>query len=196
MSNVYIVKSGDTLWGISKKYRITVKELARINSLSGRMIHRLKIGQKIHLKEESTGNNKYETQLKIVLMDLSFKPILKATIQLDFDDKKIIKSTTNGVFDDIGIQDHSKGLKVFFKNINGSFDLIADHKILPLGRKVLKLTSRKIKVEGSYYVKEGLINETVSEIKNNLKRVGKPIVDGVSSVVESLSSKKILISLI
>ncbi|WP_288364868.1 peptidoglycan DD-metalloendopeptidase family protein [uncultured Acinetobacter sp.] len=190
MSNVYIVKSGDTLWGISKKYRITVKELARINSLSGRMIHRLKIGQKIHLKEESTGSNKYETQLKIVLMDLSFKPILKATIQLDFDGKKIIKSTTNGIFYDIGIEDHSKGLKVFFKNINGNFDLIADHKILPLGRKVLKLTSRKIKVEGSHYVKEGLINETVSEIKNNLKRVGKPIVDGVSSVVESLSSKR------
>ncbi|WP_336165538.1 peptidoglycan DD-metalloendopeptidase family protein [Acinetobacter ursingii] len=190
MSNVYIVKSGDTLWGISRKHRITVKELARINSLSSRMIHNLKIGQKIHLKDGSSSGHKYETQLKIVLMDLSFKPILKATIQLDFDGKKIIKNTTNGIFDDIGIEDHSKGLKVFFKNINGSFDLIADHKTLPLGRKVLKLTSRKIKVEGSHYVKEGLLNETVSEIKNNLKRVGKPIVDGVSSVLESLSSTK------
>ncbi|KYQ83521.1 peptidase M23 [Acinetobacter sp. NRRL B-65365] len=190
MSNVYIVKSGDTLWGISKKHRITVKELARINSLSGRMIHNLKIGQKIHLKDESSSGHKYETQLKIVLMDLSFKSILKATIQLDFDGKKIIKNTTNGIFDDIGIEDHSKGLKVFFKNINGSFDLIADHKTLPLGRKVLKLTSRKIKVEGSHYVKEGLLNETASEIKNSLKRVGKPIVDGVSSVLESLSTTK------
>ena len=66
--------------------------------------------------------------------------------------------------------------------------------MLPLGRKVLKLTSRKIKVEGSHYVKEGLLNETISEIKNNLKRVGKPIVDGVSSTFESLSSTKILIS--
>jgi murein DD-endopeptidase MepM/ murein hydrolase activator NlpD len=190
MSNVYIVKSGDTLWGISRKHRITVKELARINSLSGRMIHNLKIGQKIHLKDESSSGHKYETQLKIVLMDLSFKPILKATIQLDFDGKKIIKNTTNGIFDDIGIEDHSNGLKVFFKNINGSFDLIADHKTLPLGRKVLKLTSRKIKVEGSHYVKEGLLNETVSEIKNNLKRAGKPIIDGVSSALESLSSTK------
>lgn len=176
--------------GISKKHHITVKELARINSLSGRMIHSLKVGQKIHLKEDSGISHKFETQLKIVLMDLSFKPISKATIQLDFDGKKIIKSTTNGIFDDIGIEDHSKGLKVFFKNINGNFDLIADHKMLPLGRKVLKLTSRKIKVEGSHYVKDGLLNETVSEIKNNLKRVGKPIVDGVSSVIESLSSTK------
>lgn len=190
MSNVYIVKSGDTLWGISRKHRITVKELARINSLSSRMIHNLKIGQKIHLKDGSSSGHKYETQLKIVLMDLSFKPILKATIQLDFDGKKIIKNTTNGIFDDIGIEDHSKGLKVFFKNINGSFDLIADHKTLPLGRKVLKLTSRKIKVEGSHYVKEGLLNETVSEIKNSLERVGKPIVDGAFSVLESLSTTK------
>ena len=190
MSNIYIVKSGDTLWGISKKYHITVKELARINSLSGRMIHNLKIGQKIHLKEELDVSHKFETQLKIVLMDLSFKPILKATIQLEFDNKKVIKNTTNGVFDDIEIEDHSKGLKVFFKNINGGFDLIADHKRLPLGRKILKLTSRKIKVEGSYYVKDGLLNETISEIKNNLKRSGKPIIDGISSVLESMSNTK------
>ncbi|MFW2790280.1 LysM peptidoglycan-binding domain-containing protein, partial [Acinetobacter baumannii] len=43
MSKIYIVKSGDTLWGISKKHHISVKELARINSLSGRMIHNLRI---------------------------------------------------------------------------------------------------------------------------------------------------------
>ncbi|EPG4536697.1 LysM peptidoglycan-binding domain-containing protein, partial [Acinetobacter baumannii] len=28
MSKIYIVKSGDTLWGISKKHHISVKELA------------------------------------------------------------------------------------------------------------------------------------------------------------------------
>lgn len=89
MSKVYIVKSGDTLWGISKKHHITVKELARINSLSGRMIHSLKVGQKIHLKEDSGISHKFETQLKIVLMDLSFKPISKATIQLDFMVRKL-----------------------------------------------------------------------------------------------------------
>ncbi|HCJ7484141.1 peptidase M23, partial [Acinetobacter baumannii] len=50
MSKIYIVKSGDTLWGISKKHHISVKELARINSLSGRMIHNLRIGQKIYLQ--------------------------------------------------------------------------------------------------------------------------------------------------
>ncbi|WP_151828876.1 LysM peptidoglycan-binding domain-containing protein, partial [Acinetobacter radioresistens] len=100
MSKVYIVKSGDTLWGISKKHHITVKELARINSLSGRMIHSLKVGQKIHLKEDSGISHKFETQLKIVLMDLSFKPILKATIQLEFDGKRVVKNTINGIFDD------------------------------------------------------------------------------------------------
>ncbi len=75
MSKIYIVKSGDTLWGISKKHHISVKELARINSLSGRMIHNLRIGQKIYLQNDVNNTNNFETQLKIILMDLSFKPI-------------------------------------------------------------------------------------------------------------------------
>nr|EIJ7450631.1 LysM peptidoglycan-binding domain-containing protein [Acinetobacter baumannii] len=107
MSKIYIVKSGDTLWGISKKHHISVKELARINSLSGRMIHNLRIGQKIYLQNDVNNTNNFETQLKIILMDLSFKPILKATIQLEFDGKKIIRNTKNSIFEDINIQDHS-----------------------------------------------------------------------------------------
>ncbi|MFV5203029.1 LysM peptidoglycan-binding domain-containing protein [Acinetobacter baumannii] len=77
--------------GISKKHHISVKELARINSLSGRMIHNLRIGQKIYLQNDVNNTNNFETQLKIILMDLSFKPILKATIQLEFDGKKLLE---------------------------------------------------------------------------------------------------------
>ncbi|HFF4603123.1 M23 family metallopeptidase, partial [Acinetobacter baumannii] len=141
----------------------------------------LRIGQKIYLQNDVNNTNNFETQLKIILMDLSFKPILKATIQLEFDGKKIIRNTKNSIFEDINIQDHSKGLKVFFKNLNGTFDLIADHKVLPLGRKVLKLTSRKMKVEGSHYAKDGILNETVNQIMSNLKKVGKPIVESIST---------------
>lgn len=182
MSKFHIVKSGDTLWGISKNNHMTVKELAKINSLSGNMIHNLKIGQKIYL-EEILAKIEFETNLKIILMDLSFKPILKASIKLEYDGKEFFRNTKNGVFDNIGIEDHSKGIKVFLKNINGSFDLIANHKNLPLGRKVLKLTSRKIKVEGKHYAKDGVFQEKISEIKNGLKKIGKPIVDAASSVL-------------
>lgn len=78
-------------FGEFQKHHISVKELARINSLSGRMIHNLRIGQKIYLQNDVNNTNNFETQLKIILMDLSFKPILKATIQLEFDGKKLLE---------------------------------------------------------------------------------------------------------
>lgn len=57
--NVYIVKSGDSLWSIAKKYGISVDELKRINNLTSNL---LKIGQALKLSGENinqpqTGNN-------------------------------------------------------------------------------------------------------------------------------------------
>lgn len=190
MSNIYTVKAGDTLWGISRKYQTTVKELARINSLYGQKIHNLTIGQKINLKASSTDSDDYETKLKIIIMDLAFKPILKATLELEFDGKKVIKTTKNGVVDNILIDDHSKGLKVYYKNINGVFDLIANHKKLPVGNKVLKLTSRKIKVEGTHHAKEGISQYSINEILKDLKRLGKPVIDGVGEILNQAGNYK------
>ncbi|ENV32563.1 peptidoglycan DD-metalloendopeptidase family protein [Acinetobacter gerneri] len=189
MSKYYTVKEGDTLWGISKNYHISVNELAKINSLSGKKNHQLKIGQKIYLEGASGENEKYEVHLKIILMDLAFKPINKAVLKLEFDDKKEIKNVTNGSLDNIEIEDHAKGLKVYIKNIYGEYDLIADHKSLPVGKKVLKLTSRKVKVEGKHYAKDGILQQTLSGIKRDLQAIGKPILDGIGSVFDSGSKK-------
>lgn len=57
--NVYIVKSGDSLWSIAKKYGIAVDELKRINNLTSNL---LKVGQALKLSGENinqpqTGNN-------------------------------------------------------------------------------------------------------------------------------------------
>lgn len=187
MSNFHVIKAGDTLWGISKKYQITVKELSRINSISAKKIHNLHIGQKIHLVEDQNNIDKYETKLKIVLMDLSFNPILKATIKLEFDGKTITKNTSNANFDNILVEDHSKGLKVYFKNIQGDFDLIANHKSLPIGTKILRLTSRKVKVKGTHYPKEGIAQDSTLSILKHLKSIGKPIIDGVKEGVNNIS---------
>ncbi|WP_089606208.1 peptidoglycan DD-metalloendopeptidase family protein [Acinetobacter piscicola] len=188
MSNIYIIKAGDTLWGISKKYHTTVKELAKINSLHGKKIHNLKIGQKIHLKADLNGDDEHETQLKIIILDLAFKPILSATIQLEFDGKKITKTTKNGVFENILIGDHSKGLKVYYKNVNGTFDLIANHKSLPVGKKVLKLTSRKIKVEGNHYGEKGVPQYSITSILNDLKVEGRLFLEGIGGALGSSNS--------
>lgn len=187
MSNIYTIKSGDTLWGISKRFHTTVKELARINSLHGQKIHEIKVGQKIHLDIDSNQSINYETKLKIIILDLAFKPIMKATIRLEFDNNKITKTTDKGFFDNIYVDDHSKGIKVYYKNINGNFDLIANHKKLPLGNKVLKLTSRKLKVEGSHYAKEGVSQYSINEILSDLKKIGKPVVDGIGDFLGSSS---------
>ena len=45
MSNVHIVKKGDTLWGISNKYNISLNELVEINGLYGKKKNLLKIGR-------------------------------------------------------------------------------------------------------------------------------------------------------
>jgi len=83
------------------------------------------------------------------------------------------------------VDDHSKGLKVYYKNVNGVFDLIASHKQLPVGKKVLKLTSRKVKVEGSHYAKEGVSQYSINGILNDLKKLGKPVIDGIGEVLGS-----------
>ena len=45
--NIYIVKSGDSLYGIARKFNTTVDELKRINNLSNNL---LSIGQKLIIK--------------------------------------------------------------------------------------------------------------------------------------------------
>ena len=51
--NYYIVKSGDSLWSISKKYGLTVDELKELNDLSN---NNLSIGQKLLIKDTSSSD--------------------------------------------------------------------------------------------------------------------------------------------
>ena len=53
MNEVYIVKRGDTLWGISNQYGVNVSDLASLNNISG---SNLQVGQRL-LIPIKTGNN-------------------------------------------------------------------------------------------------------------------------------------------
>ena len=62
--DIYVVKKGDTLWGIAKKYNISINDLKELNNLSTNV---LKIGQTLKVKtniksEESQTINTYTVQ--------------------------------------------------------------------------------------------------------------------------------------
>ena len=53
-SSIYIVKAGDSLWGIAKKYGTTVDYLKAINNLSSNL---LSIGQKLKVPDSTSNDN-------------------------------------------------------------------------------------------------------------------------------------------
>ncbi|MBF7693313.1 peptidoglycan DD-metalloendopeptidase family protein [Acinetobacter pollinis] len=191
MSEFYTVKKGDTLWGIAKHYNIHVSDLASINHLRGNAVHHLRLGQKIYLKEHPKDLKTYETKLTIKLFDLAFKPIKKATLRVEYDGKKETIFVHDGVSNELFIEDHAKGLKVYFKNLKEEFDLVADHKKVSIGNKVLKITSRKVLVEGSYHPKEGVQHTSTDSIKRNLRKAGKEILEHTRQVQDKMPKPQV-----
>lgn len=57
-SDIYTVKSGDTLWGISDKYNISVSQLLNWNGLNSNEIH---VGQNLKVSNNETSNNVVST---------------------------------------------------------------------------------------------------------------------------------------
>ena len=51
---VYIVKQGDTLWNIAKKYKTTVADIKNLNNLEN---DKLKVGEKLYI-QKCNGNTK------------------------------------------------------------------------------------------------------------------------------------------
>lgn len=56
--NTYVVKSGDSLYGISRRFNTTVSELARINNIAN--VNLIYIGQILLLKSENIYFKKYD----------------------------------------------------------------------------------------------------------------------------------------
>ncbi|TCV81087.1 peptidoglycan DD-metalloendopeptidase family protein [Sulfurirhabdus autotrophica] len=170
---IYTVKSGDTLWGISHKTGVDINHLAKINNLHGKALHTLRIGQTITLPATTA---LHDTTLDINILDLTFKPIKNAHLKLEYDgDLHEVTANSNGVVSNIHINDHAQGLKVQFRGIDGKYILIAEHKTLPLGRKLLTLTSREVVLKGAYYAKPGAQRQTKTSIKHEIVRANNGV---------------------
>ena len=63
-SDIYIVKKGDTLWSIAKKYNLSVNDLKEYNNLSSNM---LSVGQKLYLSPKETDVTEDDSTNKYVV---------------------------------------------------------------------------------------------------------------------------------
>lgn len=159
----YTIKKGDTLWGLSQKTGIGIDALARLNNFEGDQIHNLSIGQTLTLPDT---NGEYDTELSLKILNIDFKAINQAQLRLTYDDQ-VHQAQTNpdGMVSDLMIHDHAKGIKVEFKTIEGDWIVIADHKSLPLGKKLLTITSRQMVINGSFYGKPGAQRKSKDVLK-------------------------------
>lgn len=164
----HVVKAGDTLWGISRHYEADINRLARLNHLDGRKRHILQIGQVIKLPDDAESP---DTELTLRILDLAFRPIKRAKLKLEYDGgSKEIVANDEGESEVILIDDHAKGIKVYFKTLDGQYQLVADHKALPTGRKRLTLTSRKMVVHGNYLAQQGAQRQASKDVQHDVKK--------------------------
>jgi stage II sporulation protein D len=77
-ATIYTVKKGDTLWGISKLYNMTVNELKDLNNLKSDV---LSIGQKLIINKSTANDIKPETTGTIVTMYRSNGVILQIELE-------------------------------------------------------------------------------------------------------------------
>ena len=59
MYSYYVIKKGDTLWNIAKKYRTTIDEIANLNKIED--VNRLQIGQRLLIPRYSRSKLEYTT---------------------------------------------------------------------------------------------------------------------------------------
>ncbi|WP_158590466.1 peptidoglycan DD-metalloendopeptidase family protein [Noviherbaspirillum cavernae] len=172
-TKIYIVRKDDTLWGISKKFDINIDLLATENGLKGKAAHTLHPGQKLRLPNISAEN---DCELTLRIVDLIRAPIAFAKLKLSFDGKE--KEFTTNVGGEVGpilIDDHAKGLKVRLQNIEGKYELIDEHKVLPLGKKSLIINSRQILIKSRYWTQQGKQDATTSQLQKKIKHKNQDI---------------------
>lgn len=164
----YTIKAGDTLWDISRRFEVFVDELANFNGLYGRSKHVLHIGQKIKIPQSSDSP---DTLLTLRILDLAFRPIRSPHLRLKFDGvSHEVVGDADGVVGPFNVQDHATGAEIFFRNPAGEFDLIAKHESLPVGKKLLTLTSRKMLVQGRTKYDQGTGVRTTTDQKREIQR--------------------------
>ncbi|WP_136420141.1 peptidoglycan DD-metalloendopeptidase family protein [Herbaspirillum sp. ST 5-3] len=164
----YTVKHRDSLWGIAKHFGYSVEQLAAHNGLTGKRKNFISIGQRIYLPD---GKPAPDLRLDIKIIGLSSKPIRHTKIRLTHDGKTSeTKTDEQGWIHGLSIQDHTKGLKIEFENIEGKWQSIFDKQILPLGEKLLQINIGTDLLKGRTVRKTGPTTIPDQRIGADIKR--------------------------
>ncbi|MEA9983588.1 LysM peptidoglycan-binding domain-containing protein, partial [Herbaspirillum sp. RTI4] len=160
----YIVKKGDSLWKIAKRYQTSVEALAFANKLKGRHIHALRIGQKLHLPGETDQDP--DTILKVKFKALDATEFTPKKVMVEHDGKKETHILSKDKPLMLQIADHAQGLKIWIEDLSKKMVQVMDQTLLPIGERVLSIQSRKVKVQGNLLPKKGTANTSAEAVKS------------------------------
>lgn len=140
MNDFHIVRKGDTLSAIARKYGSTVPELGKINALSDP--NRLRIGQRIAIRKEAV------LGFEALFLDADRNPIKNLDYLLEFNGKQIGGSTgVNGKTLKIMTETATDQIRILVKRFDGTLKEIG-RVASGYGNKLCTLISPLVVVEG------------------------------------------------
>ncbi|HEV2610918.1 MAG TPA: peptidoglycan DD-metalloendopeptidase family protein [Noviherbaspirillum sp.] len=149
----YVVKKGDSLWGIARHFKYDIEKLAAYNGLTGKKKSLIAIGQRIYFPDGVTSP---DLKLSVKVVGLSSKPVKNAKLRVTHDGRENEMETDGlGWLHGINIQDHLKGLKIEFLNYESKWEKILNEDILPLGEKILQINILTDLIKGRTLKKAG-----------------------------------------
>lgn len=139
MTDMHIVRKGDTLSKISKKYSVSVSELQNINELPNS--NRLEIGQVISLKKENV------LGVQVLFLDKDRNPIKEITYFLEYAGRTIRGMTgADGLTKKIMTITPQDDVRIFIERVDESLKEIGK-VVSGYGNKLVTLVSPAVKVE-------------------------------------------------
>jgi murein DD-endopeptidase MepM/ murein hydrolase activator NlpD len=147
MSQTHTVIAGDSLWKISRKYQIDIKELASANQIKDSNSYILPIGKVLIIPSKHVAQS--DSILKTIFRGIDSKPFTPSKVKIEKDGK--IHDFTGAALkhlDHLEIWDFSKGLKIWIEDLNKKMIQVLHINEVPLGKKVLTIDSRQVLIKG------------------------------------------------
>jgi murein DD-endopeptidase MepM/ murein hydrolase activator NlpD len=167
-SSIYIVKKGDTLWGIASRLRLDINHLARLNHLSKAQRHWLSVGQQLKLNGDPIAE---PSLVCINLVDSNGFPVVGAELKLSYQGGDYrLQTNMQGVSSTVQIPSPQTGFSVALMNVEFDWELIHMVPALPPGLWRYRLMSGDILVHYVLRPDTGTARDTATILTDDLGR--------------------------